>query len=53
VTCQALTKLAGPWLPRYLFLALIWVFSLDFIMPGLKMYTPFGVAFIRTAFGAV
>lgn len=53
MTYQALTKLAGPWLHRYLFLALIWGFSLYFIMPWLKMYTPFGVALIRTAFGAV
>jgi len=46
-------KSAKSWLPSYLLLALIWGFSFYFIMVGLEVFTPVGVAFSRIAFGAV
>jgi drug/metabolite transporter (DMT)-like permease len=47
------TKSARAWLPSYLVLALVWGFSFYFIMVGLEVFTPVGVAFSRIAFGAV
>ena len=40
------------WLPSYLTVALIWGFSFYFMMVGLEVFTPVGVAFTRIAFGA-
>ena len=45
-------KSVRSWLPSYLTVALIWGFSFYFMMVGLEVFTPVGVAFTRIAFGA-
>lgn len=41
------------WLPAYLILGFVWGCSFIFIKLGLEFLTPFGVAFIRCALGAL
>ena len=41
------------WLPAYLALGFVWGCSFIFIKLGLEFLTPFGVAFVRCALGAV
>jgi drug/metabolite transporter (DMT)-like permease len=46
-------KKTGSWLPLYLIVGFIWGCSFIFIKGGLEFLTPFGVAFVRCAFGAI
>lgn len=46
-------KKSGSWLAPYLLVGLIWGCSFIFIKEGLEFLTPFGVAFIRCALGAM
>jgi drug/metabolite transporter (DMT)-like permease len=46
-------KIKSPWLPTYLALGFVWGSSFIFIKLGLELLTPFGVAFIRCALGAL
>ncbi len=46
-------KKSGSWLLPYLFVGLIWGCSFIFIKQGLEFLTPFGVAFVRCALGAL
>ena len=46
-------KKTGSWLPLYLVVGFIWGCSFIFIKGGLEFLTPFGVAFIRCALGAL
>lgn len=46
-------KSKSSWLPLYLLLAFVWGASFVLIKSGLEFLTPFGVAFIRCALGAV
>ena len=46
-------KKTGSWLPLYLIVGFIWGCSFIFIKGGLDFLTPFGVAFIRCALGAI
>jgi drug/metabolite transporter (DMT)-like permease len=41
------------WLPAYLILGFVWGCSFIFIKLGLEFLTPFGVAFVRCALGAL
>ena len=46
-------KKSGSWLPTYIALGIVWGCSFIFIKSGLEFLTPFGVAFIRCALGAL
>lgn len=46
-------KKTGSWLPLYLVTGFIWGCSFIFIKEGLDFLTPFGVAFVRCALGAL
>ena len=46
-------KKPGSWLLPYLLVGLIWGCSFIFIKEGLEFLTPFGVAFVRCALGAL
>lgn len=46
-------KKTGSWLPLYLVVGFIWGCSFIFIKGGLEFLTPFGVAFVRCALGAI
>ena len=46
-------KKTGSWLPLYLVVGFIWGCSFIFIKGGLEFLTPFGVAFVRCALGAL
>jgi drug/metabolite transporter (DMT)-like permease len=46
-------KKTGSWLPLYLLTGFIWGCSFIFIKEGLDFLTPFGVAFVRCALGAL
>jgi drug/metabolite transporter (DMT)-like permease len=46
-------KKTSSWLPLYLVVGFIWGCSFIFIKGGLEFLTPFGVAFVRCALGAV
>jgi drug/metabolite transporter (DMT)-like permease len=46
-------KKSGSWLLPYLLVGLIWGCSFIFIKEGLEFLTPFGVAFVRCALGAL
>jgi len=46
-------KKTGSWLPLYLIVGFIWGCSFIFIKGGLEFLTPFGVAFVRCALGAI
>jgi drug/metabolite transporter (DMT)-like permease len=46
-------KKTGSWLPLYLLTGFIWGCSFIFIKEGLNFLTPFGVAFVRCALGAL
>jgi drug/metabolite transporter (DMT)-like permease len=47
------SKSKSSWLPLYLLLAFVWGASFVLIKSGLEFLSPFGVAFIRCALGAV
>ncbi len=44
---------SNSWLPAYLILGFVWGCSFIFIKLGLEFLTPFGVAFVRCALGAL
>jgi drug/metabolite transporter (DMT)-like permease len=44
---------SSSWLPAYLILGFVWGCSFIFIKLGLEFLTPFGVAFVRCALGAL
>ena len=46
-------KKTGSWLTPYLLAGFVWGCSFVFIKGGLEFLTPFGVAFIRCALGAI
>lgn len=46
-------KKKASWLPFYILVGIIWGCSFIFIKGGLEFLTPFGVAFIRCALGAL
>ena len=46
-------KKSGSWVVPYLLVGLIWGCSFIFIKEGLEFLTPFGVAFVRCALGAI
>jgi drug/metabolite transporter (DMT)-like permease len=46
-------KKSGSWILPYLLVGLIWGCSFIFIKEGLEFLTPFGVAFVRCALGAL
>jgi drug/metabolite transporter (DMT)-like permease len=46
-------KTSSSWLPAYLILGFVWGCSFIFIKLGLEFLTPFGVAFVRCALGAL
>jgi drug/metabolite transporter (DMT)-like permease len=49
----ARAKASSSWLPAYLILGFVWGCSFIFIKLGLEFLTPFGVAFVRCALGAL
>ena len=50
---QSGSNKTNSWLPAYLALGFVWGCSFIFIKLGLEFLTPFGVAFVRCALGAV
>ena len=53
VSQQSKSHSANSWLPAYLALGFVWGCSFIFIKMGLEFLTPFGVAFVRCAQGAL
>ena len=53
VSQQSKSHSANSWLPAYLALGFVWGCSFIFIKMGLEFLTPFGVAFVRCALGAL
>jgi drug/metabolite transporter (DMT)-like permease len=53
VSNQPGSNKTNSWLPAYLALGFVWGCSFIFIKLGLEFLTPFGVAFVRCALGAV